>query len=54
MIKPLSIKSEKNTRIGFTLVMWAFAFYFLPDFALVDVFPDIVAYILLYIGLNKL
>jgi len=50
----LTVKKQKSNRLGLTLVMWSFVFYFLPDFALIDIFPDVIAYILLYIGLGKL
>lgn len=48
-------KHQKNAKnMGFALISFAFVFYFFPDFALIDIFPDIVTYILLCIGVGKL
>ena len=48
------ISKKTNNKIGFGMIAAAFAFYFFPDFSLIDILPDIITYILLCIGLNKL
>ena len=53
-MEKLKTKRENNSRLGFTLITVSFFFYFLPDFALIDLLPDAIAYLLLYIGLSKL
>ena len=52
MINTISYKNNKS--LGLSFIMWAFVFCFLPDFALIDIAPDIFAYILIYVGLSKL
>lgn len=48
------INKKANSKIGFGMIALAFVFYFFPDFSLIDVFPDVITYILLCVGLNKL
>ena len=40
--------------MGLNLLMIAFAFYFLPDFTVFDLLPDVMAYVLITLGLSKL
>ncbi len=48
-------KSQKSVKsMGFSLIAVSFLFYFIPDFALIDVLPDIITYILICIGISKL
>ncbi len=48
------IGKKTNRKIGFGMIALAFVFYFFPDFSLIDIFPDVITYILLCVGLNKL
>ncbi len=40
--------------MGFAMIAASFAFYFIPDLAMFDLLPDIIAYILLAVGLARL
>ncbi len=51
----VKIKAPRLAKnMGFGLIAFSFLFYFLPDFALIDVVPDIIMYMFLCLTLGKL
>lgn len=47
-------KSRTDRKMGLNLLRIAFVFYFLPDFTVFDLLPDVIAYVLITLGLSKL
>ena len=43
-----------NKKMGFNLLLLSAAFYFLPDFIMIDLLPDIIGYVLAAIGMTML
>ena len=47
-------KNRADRKLGLNLLRIAFIFYFLPDFTVFDLLPDVIAYVLITLGLSKL
>ena len=47
-------KNRSDRKLGLNLLKIAFVFYFLPDFTVFDLLPDVIAYVLITLGLTKL
>ncbi len=47
-------KTKFNKKMGLNLLLAASVFYFLPDFIMVDLLPDVIGYVLAAIGMTLL
>ena len=47
------VDKKISKTMGIGLISWGFLFFFLPDFTVLDLFPDLIGYLLISAGLSK-